>query len=53
MYLIATRLDLIYVMCLFSRFMASPTELHLQVAKKVLRYLKGTVDLRVFLLKGE
>ncbi|KAG6489641.1 hypothetical protein ZIOFF_050917 [Zingiber officinale] len=29
-------------------FMASPTELHLQAAKRVLTYLKGTVDLGVF-----
>jgi hypothetical protein len=48
MYLIATRLDLMYVVSLISRFMASPTELHLQAAKRVLRYLKGTVDLGVF-----
>jgi hypothetical protein len=51
MYLIATRLDLMYVVSLISRFMASPTELHLQAAKRVLRYLKGTVDLGVFYRK--
>ncbi|RVW51356.1 Retrovirus-related Pol polyprotein from transposon TNT 1-94 [Vitis vinifera] len=48
MYLTATRPDLMYVVCLISRFMASPTEMHLQAAKRVLRYLKGTVDLGVF-----
>jgi hypothetical protein len=48
MYLTATRPDLMYVVSLISRFMASPTELHLQAAKRVLRYLKGTVDLGVF-----
>jgi hypothetical protein len=51
MYLTATRLDLMYVVSLISRFMASPTELHLQAAKRVLRYLKGTVDLGVFYRK--
>ena len=51
MYLTATRSDLMYVVSLISRFMASPTELYLQVAKKVLRYLKGTVDLEVFYRK--
>ncbi|RVW38412.1 Retrovirus-related Pol polyprotein from transposon TNT 1-94 [Vitis vinifera] len=33
------------------RFMASPTEMHLQAAKRVLRYLNGTVDLGVFYQK--
>ena len=51
MYLTATRPDLMYVVCLISRFMASPTEMHLQTAKRVLRYLKGTVDLGVFYQK--
>ncbi|RVW66685.1 Retrovirus-related Pol polyprotein from transposon TNT 1-94 [Vitis vinifera] len=51
MYLTATRPDLMYVVCLISRFMASPTEMHLQAAKRVLRYLKGTVDLGVFYQK--
>jgi len=38
MYMTATRLDLMYVVCLLSKFMSTPTKLHLQVAKKVLRY---------------
>jgi len=49
MYMTATRPDLMYVVCLLSRFMSTPTELHLQAAKKVLRYLKGTINLGVFL----
>ena len=48
MYLTATRPELMYMVSLINRFMASPTELHLQAAKRVLRYLKGTVDLGVF-----
>ncbi|KAH9288873.1 hypothetical protein KI387_032990 [Taxus chinensis] len=51
MYLTATRPNLMYVVSLISRFMASLTELHLQAAKRVLRYLKGTVDLGVFYRK--
>ncbi|XP_057973375.1 secreted RxLR effector protein 161-like [Malania oleifera] len=51
MYLTATRSDLMYVVSLISRFMASPTELHLQAVKRVLRYLKGTVDLGIFYRK--
>ncbi|XP_062013804.1 secreted RxLR effector protein 161-like [Rosa rugosa] len=47
MYLAATRPDLMYVISLISRFMGSPTELHMQAVKRVLRYLKGTVDLGI------
>jgi hypothetical protein len=32
--------------------MVKPTELHLQVAKRALRYLKGTVDYGIFYKKG-
>ncbi|KAH9687063.1 hypothetical protein KPL70_014633 [Citrus sinensis] len=45
MYLAATRPDLIYVIGLVSRYMGCPTELHMQVVKRVLRYLRGTVNL--------
>ena len=45
MYLTVTKPDLTYVVCLISRFMSNPTELHMQAAKRVLRYLKGTVNL--------
>lgn len=48
MYLTVTRPDLMYVVCLASRFMANPTELHSQVVKRVLRYVKGTVNLGIF-----
>jgi len=53
MYLIATMPDLMYVVCLISRFMASPTKLHFQAAKRVLRYLKDTVDLGIFFYQKE
>ncbi|KAF2305446.1 hypothetical protein GH714_005359 [Hevea brasiliensis] len=42
MYLTATRPDMMFVVSLISRFMENPTQLHLQAAKRVLRYLKGT-----------
>ncbi|WJZ94710.1 hypothetical protein VitviT2T_013543 [Vitis vinifera] len=44
MYSTATRLDLMYVVCLISMFMASPTEMHLQAAKRVLSDYAGDVD---------
>lgn len=52
MYLTATRPDVMFVVGLISRYMENPTELHLQVAKRVLRYLKGTLDFGIFYKKG-
>lgn len=46
MYL-TTRLDLMFSVNLLSRFIEKPTELHLNVVKKILRYLKGTINLGV------
>ena len=48
MYLTTTRPDLMYNVCLISRYMANPTEEHLLAAKRVLRYLKGTMELGLF-----
>jgi len=52
MYLIATRPDMMFVVSIIIRYMENPTELHLQVAKRVLRYLKGTIDFGIFYKKG-
>ncbi|CAL2255656.1 unnamed protein product [Prunus armeniaca] len=52
MYLIATRPDLMFIVSLISRYMERPTEIHLQAAKRVLRYLKGTLSFGVFYKKG-
>lgn len=52
MYLTATRPDVMFVVSFISRFMDCPTELHLQSAKRILRYLKGTIDFGVFYKKG-
>jgi hypothetical protein len=48
MYLTATRPDMMYVVCLISRYMANPKEEHMQIAKRVLRYLRGTLDFGLF-----
>ncbi|GAA0186226.1 hypothetical protein LIER_33514 [Lithospermum erythrorhizon] len=40
MYLTSTRADIMFATCLIS----SPTELHLQIAKRILRYLRGDSD---------
>jgi hypothetical protein len=53
MYLTTTRPDIMFSVNLISRYMSKPTELHLQAAKRTLRYLKGTVNYGIFYKKGE
>jgi hypothetical protein len=43
-YVTNTRLDVCYAISSVSRFMDAPEEAHLQAAKQILRYLKGTID---------
>lgn len=52
MYLNATRPDIVFSVSLISRHIAKPTELHLQAAKRILRYLKGTVNYGILYKKG-
>ncbi|KAK6121804.1 hypothetical protein DH2020_044417 [Rehmannia glutinosa] len=52
MYLSATRPDIMFAVSLLSRYMDRPTELHFQAAKRVLRYVKCTVDLGIFYKNG-
>jgi hypothetical protein len=43
-YLIHTRSDLAFAVGYVSRFMQRPTTEHQQAVKRILRYVKGTVD---------
>ncbi|CAJ2653193.1 unnamed protein product [Trifolium pratense] len=43
MYLLATRPDLAYSVCLVARYMERPTNMHLTAVKRILRHLKGTL----------
>ena len=51
-YLTSTRPDLMFVVSLISRFMACLAQKYLAATKRVLRYLKGTIDYDVFYRKG-
>ena len=44
MYLTATRPDIMFAASLLSRFMHSPTKKHMGIAKRVLRYIQGTLS---------
>ncbi|GAU28453.1 hypothetical protein TSUD_55040 [Trifolium subterraneum] len=43
MYLLASRPDLAYYVCLVARYMDRPTKIHMAAIKRILRYLKGTM----------
>ena len=44
MYLTATRPDIMFAVSMLSRFMHCASEVHLQAVKRIVRYVKGTVD---------
>ncbi|XP_040869658.1 secreted RxLR effector protein 161-like [Glycine max] len=44
MYLSASRPDILHAVSLLSRYMNCASRIHFQAAKRVLRYVKGTVD---------
>nr|GEV60639.1 uncharacterized mitochondrial protein AtMg00810-like [Tanacetum cinerariifolium] len=44
LYLIASRPDLQFSICMCARYQARPTEKHLHAVKRIFRYLKGTVN---------
>jgi hypothetical protein len=43
MYMLATRPDLAYSVCLVARFMERPTKVHVAAVKRIMRYLKGSI----------
>lgn len=53
MYLIATRLDIMYFVSLISRYVENPIKMHLLVAKRIFHYLQWTKDFGLFYKKGK
>ncbi|CAL8174177.1 unnamed protein product [Prunus armeniaca] len=52
LYLTATRPDILYASSLLARFMHCPTNKHYGIAKRVLRYIQGTLDYGLEYVKG-
>ncbi|XP_074323726.1 secreted RxLR effector protein 161-like [Apium graveolens] len=52
-YLVHTRPDIAYTVGVVSRFMERPTMLHLSAAKRILRYVRGTLDFGLLYKAGK
>jgi hypothetical protein len=52
LYVTASRLDVMFSVCMCARFQASPRESHLKAAKRILRYLKHTQNIILCYPKG-
>ncbi|WVZ76209.1 LOW QUALITY PROTEIN: hypothetical protein U9M48_024199 [Paspalum notatum var. saurae] len=52
LYLMATRLDIQFAVCLCARYQASPRTSHRQVVKRIFRYLKFTPELGLWYSSG-
>ncbi|XP_073525872.1 uncharacterized protein [Phyllobates terribilis] len=52
MYLIASRLDIVFVVSLCARFQSDPRESHVAIIKRTFRYLKGTDNLYLWYPKN-
>ncbi|KAK6156644.1 hypothetical protein DH2020_010892 [Rehmannia glutinosa] len=48
-YLTCTRPDILYATGVISRYMENPTTTHMKAAKRILRYLKGTINYGLFI----
>jgi hypothetical protein len=52
-YLTCTRPDIAFSVGVTSRYMSDPRHSHLKAVKMIMRYLKGTKDLRMFYSKSD
>ena len=52
-YLTLTRPDISYAVGVVSRYMQSPKKPHLDAARRILRYVKGTIDYGLLYKRGE
>ncbi|GJS71000.1 hypothetical protein Tco_0703841 [Tanacetum coccineum] len=52
MYLTSSRPDIVQAVCYCARYQARPTEKHLKEVKGIFRYLRGTINMGLWYLKG-
>ncbi|GJT64164.1 retrovirus-related pol polyprotein from transposon TNT 1-94 [Tanacetum coccineum] len=52
MYLTSSRSDIVQAVCYCARYQARPTEKHLKEVKRIFRYLRGTIHMGLWYLKG-
>lgn len=50
LYLTATRPNIMFAASLLSRYIQEPSQIHFGAAKRVLRYLQGTLDYGIYSL---
>jgi len=48
LYLTESRPNIMFSVCLCARFQAKPKESHYMAAKRILKYLKGTIDVKLW-----
>nr|GEV10245.1 hypothetical protein [Tanacetum cinerariifolium] len=51
MYLTSSRPDLIYAICLCTQYQEKPTKKHLHAVKRMIRFLKGTINIGLWFFK--
>ncbi|GJV93600.1 retrotransposon protein, putative, ty1-copia subclass [Tanacetum coccineum] len=52
MYLTSSRPDIVQIICYCARYQARPTEKYLKEVKRIFRYLRGTINMGLWYLKG-
>ncbi|GJU75794.1 retrovirus-related pol polyprotein from transposon TNT 1-94 [Tanacetum coccineum] len=52
LYLTASRLDIMFSVCLYARFQEAPKTSHLKAVKRIFQYIKGTTHLGLWYPKG-
>nr|GEX79484.1 hypothetical protein [Tanacetum cinerariifolium] len=51
MYLISSRPDLVFALCMCARYQAKPTKKHLHAVKRIFRYLRRTINMGMWYSK--
>ncbi|GJZ43465.1 hypothetical protein Tco_0590720 [Tanacetum coccineum] len=51
MYLTSSRLDLVFAVCMCARYQAKPTKKHLHTVKRMIQYLRGTINMGLWYSK--